>query len=76
MRGNAGAAAPAPLDDPSTERKGRGSSSRAHQVRTRIEEGAPSAVLFALAITVVMITSGIIYVLAESGSKFYKGFGC
>lgn len=76
MRGDAGTAAPAPFDDPSTERKGRGSSSRAHQVRTRIEEGAPSAVLFALAITVVMITSGIIYVLAESGSKFYKGFGC
>jgi len=44
--------------------------------RTRVEEKAPEAVLLALAVTVVMITAGIIFVLAESGSKFYKGFGC
>lgn len=44
--------------------------------RTRIEEGAPNAVLFALAVTVIMITGGIIYVLFDSGSKFYRGFGC
>lgn len=44
--------------------------------RTRVEEKAPEAVLFALAVTVIMITAGIIFVLAESGSKFYKGFGC
>lgn len=44
--------------------------------RTRVEDKAPEAVLFALAVTVIMITAGIIFVLAESGSKFYKGFGC
>ena len=44
--------------------------------RGRIEESAPGIVLFALAATVVMITAGIVFVLFESGSKFYRGFAC
>lgn len=46
------------------------------RIRARIEEGAPGLVLFALAVTVVMITSGIVYVLFDNGSKFYRGFAC
>ena len=46
------------------------------RIRARIEEGAPGLVLFALAATVVMITSGIVYVLFDNGSKFYRGFAC
>jgi len=42
----------------------------------RVEEAAPGVVLFALAATVIMITAGIVFVLFESGSKFYRGFGC
>lgn len=44
--------------------------------RGRVEEAAPGVVLFALAATVIMITAGIVFVLFESGSKFYRGFGC
>ena len=44
--------------------------------RGRVEESAPGIVLFALAATVVMITAGIVFVLFESGSKFYRGFAC
>jgi ABC-type phosphate transport system permease subunit len=43
---------------------------------TRVEEIAPNVVLMSLAITVVLITAGIVFVLFESGSKFFTGFAC
>ena len=43
---------------------------------TRVEELAPNVVLMSLAITVILITAGIVFVLFESGSKFYTGFAC
>lgn len=43
---------------------------------TRVEEIAPNVVLMSLAITVILITAGIVFVLFESGSKFFTGFAC
>ena len=61
------------LDGPRRSKSGGAGSMR---WRGRVEEAAPGVVLFALAATVIMITAGIVFVLFESGSKFYRGFGC
>ena len=45
------------------------------RLASRIESGAPSAVLFALAISVVLVTAGIIYVLVVRAAPFYSAFG-
>jgi phosphate transport system permease protein len=45
-------------------------------IRSRVEEAAPNVVLFTLAISVVLVTAGIVFVLFSSASKFYSGFAC
>jgi phosphate transport system permease protein len=70
-----------PKHAPSTKSKTRtprkqASTAGSMRWRGRVEEAAPGVVLFALAATVIMITAGIVFVLFESGSKFYRGFGC
>lgn len=67
------ATSPAASDGPRRSKPGGAGSMR---WRGRVEEAAPGVVLFALAATVIMITAGIVFVLFESGSKFYRGFGC
>ena len=46
------------------------------RLASRIEAGAPSAVLFSMAISVVLVTAGIIYVLVAKSVPFYQAFGC
>ena len=46
------------------------------RIASRIEAGAPSAVLFSMAISVVLVTAGIIYVLVSKSVPFYQAFGC
>ena len=46
------------------------------RIASRIEAGAPSAVLFSMAISVVLVTAGIIYVLVAKSVPFYQAFGC
>ena len=46
------------------------------RIASRIESGAPSAVLFSLAISVVLVTAGILYVLVVRAAPFYSAFGC
>ena len=46
------------------------------RLASRIESGAPSTVLFSLAISVVLVTAGIIYVLVVRAAPFYSAFGC
>ena len=67
------ATSPAASNGPRRSKSGGAGSMR---WRGRVEEAAPGVVLFALAATVIMITAGIVFVLFESGSKFYRGFGC
>ena len=59
-----------------SEAKPKTASSGSSRWKGRVEEAAPGVVLFALAATVIMITAGIVFVLFDSGSKFYRGFGC
>ena len=67
------ATSPAASNGPRRSKSGGAGSMR---WRGRVEEAAPGVVLFALAATVIMVTAGIVFVLFESGSKFYRGFGC
>ncbi len=59
-----------------SEAKPKTASNGSSRWKGRVEEAAPGVVLFALAATVIMITAGIVFVLFDSGSKFYRGFGC